>query len=452
MQTSGDHVQAHQFMTRRLVSALVTGDVTGNEMPARRATLGLFFGILAALLAMGGFWLYGLLSPGGNSAWRQPGSIVLEKETGNRYLFIDGKLRPVANLSSALLGAGSNPQMRSVSRNSLRGVEHGPPVGIPGAPDVLPEPSRVVSGSLLVCAAAGREGAALTHLVIDPDIPTTVIAKSRRLRVAAPDGRDYLVVDGVGYRLKDQAVTVAVGLDTTPPIRVSSTWITALPKGRDLAPFTVKGAGERGPVVAGKTSRRGDLFEVTSGSGTHRYYLSLADGLAPVSSLEYALLSVDGAKARSITAADVAAARRSSEDSLLNRFPDLLGGVAAAPPPTLCLRQELKEASPKRTRAPEVRELVSVPAQALTGEPVQVAAGHGLLGVAMVQKDDRVVPLRFLITDLGKRYYVPGDQELRALGLDGAPQVLVPAQLLAYVPSGPDLTAEAATRTPNEVT
>jgi type VII secretion protein EccB len=453
MQTSGDHVQAHQFMTRRLVSALVTGDVSGNEMPARRAALGLFFGILAALLTMGGFWLYGLLSPGGNSAWRQPGSIVLEKETGNRYLFIDGKLRPVANFSSALLGAGSNPQLRSVSRNSLRGVEHGPPVGIPGAPDVLPEPSRVVSGSILVCVAVtGGEGPVQTQLVIDPEMPTAAVAKSSRLRVVAPDGSEYLVTDGVGYRLRDRAVTVAVGLDTTQPIPVSSTWIKTLPKGRDIAPFIFKGAGEPGPVVAGRTSRRGDLFEVMGGSGAHRYYLALADGLAPISPLEYALLSVEGAQPQPITAADVAAARRSAVDSLLNRYPDLLGGAAVAPPPTLCLRQELKEVSSKATSAPNVKELVSVPAQALTGEPVQVAPGYGLLGVTMTQKEDRLLPLRFLTTELGKKYYVPGDQDLRALGLGDAPQVLVPGQLLVHIPNGPVLSAEAATGIANEVT
>jgi hypothetical protein len=130
----------------------------------------------------------------------------------------------------------------------------------------------------------------------------------------------------------------------------------------------------------------------------------------------------------------------------------LLGGAAVAPPPTLCLRQELKEVSSKATSAPNVKELVSVPAQALTGEPVQVAPGYGLLGVTMTQKEDRLLPLRFLTTELGKKYYVPGDQDLRALGLGDAPQVLVPGQLLVHIPNGPVLSAEAATGIANEVT
>lgn len=454
MQTSRDHVQAHQFMTRRLVSALVTGDVTGNEMPARRAALGLVFGVLAALLAMGGFWLYGLISPGGNSAWRQPGSIVLEKETGNRYLFIDGKLHPVANYSSALLGAGPNAQLRSVSRNSLKGVEHGPPIGIPGAPDLLPEPSRMVSKALLVCVPVRSEDEdpARTTLVIDPAVRTTAVPRTSRLRVVDPEGREYLVLGGVGYRLRTSAVTVALGLDTTRPIPVPSTWIKTLHTGRDVAPVTVEDAGDGGPRVAGKASRLGDLFEVMGGTGAHRYYLALADGLAPISPTEFALLAVEGARPSPITAADVAAAPRSAVDSLLDRFPDLLGGASTDPPPTLCLRQPLKPLSPKATQAQAAKELVSVPAGTLTGKPVQVAPDSGLLAVSETKADSKVLPFRYVVTDLGVKHYVPGDQELRALGLGDAVPVVVPDHLLAHIRSGPALSSEAATGARNGVT
>ena len=61
MQTQKDHVDAHMFLTGRMTAALVTGDASYLEVPARRAWVGLLLGVLLAALVTGGFLVFGLL-------------------------------------------------------------------------------------------------------------------------------------------------------------------------------------------------------------------------------------------------------------------------------------------------------------------------------------------------------------------------------------------------------
>ena len=94
-------------MVGRLSSALVLGDPSGAEVPGRRALTGLMFGILIPVLVMAGFGVYGWIVPGGSKAYREPGLILVEKETGNRYVYVDGMLRPTPDLPAALLWQGA---------------------------------------------------------------------------------------------------------------------------------------------------------------------------------------------------------------------------------------------------------------------------------------------------------------------------------------------------------
>lgn len=71
----------------------------------------------------------------------------MEKETGTRYLFLDGRLRPVRNYASALLLTGKGAAVRTVAAKALSDVPHGAPIGIDGAPDSLPTPATLLAGS-----------------------------------------------------------------------------------------------------------------------------------------------------------------------------------------------------------------------------------------------------------------------------------------------------------------
>src|SRR5262249_47593462 len=138
--------------------------------PMRRSSTALFAGVMIAVLLVAGFTVLGLLLPSGSTAWQQPGAIIVEKETGNRFVFLAGALHPTLNNTSAKLIPGTNGHVVSVSQNSLRGVPHGAPVGIPGAPDSLPAPDDLSGNQWLVCAptttdAAGGQQTSLSVLI-----------------------------------------------------------------------------------------------------------------------------------------------------------------------------------------------------------------------------------------------------------------------------------------------
>lgn len=61
MWTARDQLQGYQFLRRRLVSALQTGDANNPVPPARRLMLSYALGLALMLLIVGGFGVYGLL-------------------------------------------------------------------------------------------------------------------------------------------------------------------------------------------------------------------------------------------------------------------------------------------------------------------------------------------------------------------------------------------------------
>ncbi|PWS46498.1 type VII secretion protein EccB, partial [Streptomyces sp. ZEA17I] len=160
MQSKRDQVQAHGFMMGRLSSGLLTADPDAPESPLGRTTRGIVFGILVTVLIGAGTTVYGLLRPGGNETWRKGENLVVNRETGARYLWTgtDGVLHPVRNYASARLIGGAQLKAVDVSTASLRDVPVGSPAGIPGAPDTLPGPAQLDPGAWHMCVT-GPDGA-----------------------------------------------------------------------------------------------------------------------------------------------------------------------------------------------------------------------------------------------------------------------------------------------------
>ena len=103
-------------------------------------------GLMVAALALAAVGVYGLLRPADDGSWRDGAAVVVERESGARFVYVDGVLHPVLNYSSALLILGSDaPRTALVRRASLAGVPRGVPLGIPGAPDLLPAARDLVS-------------------------------------------------------------------------------------------------------------------------------------------------------------------------------------------------------------------------------------------------------------------------------------------------------------------
>ncbi|MDM4784667.1 type VII secretion protein EccB [Micromonospora sp. b486] len=133
MRTRRDQVQAYRFVTRRIVSALLSGDPETNDLPMRRLGMAVFGSVIAAAVVLGGVGAYGQLTS--NSAPLEPNTLVIERETGATYYFgEDGVLRPTLNYASArLIVNDAAAQPRTMSQASIKDRPRGRLVGIVGA-------------------------------------------------------------------------------------------------------------------------------------------------------------------------------------------------------------------------------------------------------------------------------------------------------------------------------
>lgn len=333
MQSRRDQVQAQSYVLGRLNSALIAADPDSSESPNRRTLAGIVAGLLVAALVVAGFAVYGFLVPGAASKWRRPGVLIVERETGSRYLLSDGRLRPVLNYASARLLLGAKPEVVSVSAASLRGVPHGQPVGIVGAPDVLPAASALRGTVWFVCAsttwdAAGTARTATTLTIAgaddgpgpaDPASPAWPAAASgspatrwsvawsvawsaaaplpadraimvRPVTDAVPE--DHLLWHGRRFRLAAPWLAKIFG-SAGGGVPVRANWLDLLPAGRDITPVPVPGRGEAGPDVDGQPSQVGQLFVAQVDGAAARYYQLRRDGLSQLTATGYAIASAD---------------------------------------------------------------------------------------------------------------------------------------------------------------
>ncbi|MFJ5531072.1 type VII secretion protein EccB [Streptomyces sp. NPDC093261] len=441
MQTRRDHMQAYQFAMGRLATALVSGDPGRGDSPTKRAALGSFLGAGIVVLLCAGFLIYGKLSPVTTAAWREPGSIVVEKETGNRYLYLDGQLRPVRNYASALLLTGHGP-VRTVEAKALADVPHGAPVGINGAPDSLPAPATLLSSAWTDCLrpdlTSGR--------VIDfaPGDRAGSFPSGRQLLLKSPDGKRYVLWRDTKYPVPSDATLIALGLDGDRPIAAPAVWLAAVPTGAVLAPAKIDGAGQAAGRVAGQPVTVGQLF-TTSAAGAKRSYVMTRDGVAPVSATEAALLAAQhGAPApRQVSATDIATAHVSSDRSLTNALPDILNAPAAAAfGQAVCLRETSQGSRLTAT------VVVEGGAAATGSRPVLVPPSHGVYAVDQQQLAARAPhPRTYLVTDRGIAYLLGDSAAAQDLGIGGATPVPLPENLLAALPRGPELDRTVAALT-----
>ncbi|QKZ15969.1 type VII secretion protein EccB [Streptomyces chartreusis] len=435
MQNRRDHVQAHRFAVGRLVSALLSGDPGPVEVPMRRGNLGFQFGALVAALLAAGFGVYGLISPKESTAWRSPGAIIVEKETGNRYVYLDQRLYPMANYASALLIAGSRSQTVSVARETLADVRRGPQLGILGAPDDVPPAAELLSGDRAVCLPPGSEK---TLVDLDPAGRSTPVPRGRWILLSGPDNTTYILWNGRTFKLPSHAELVALGLVSQQPITVSKLWLAQVRSGGTLTALRIPEEGSEGPSVAGRAAKVGQLFQATA-AGFQELYVLLSDGLAPVNRTEFALLSgVPGAAApRQVTAGDIAEGPVSKDRSLLTAMPDLLSGSAFAPGSSaLCVLQ--KAGSSKGG------SIVTEPVAGSLPSGVFVPPTKGLLVAARPAQKTNATPRLYLITDSGKKYPLADSDALAAIGYGQAKVRTLPRQLLDLAPTGPVLDITAA--------
>ncbi|MCP3770688.1 type VII secretion protein EccB [Streptomyces sp. MAR25Y5] len=464
MQNRRDQVQAHMFVMGRLTTAMLRGDPDAPESPQGRTNRGIVIGVVIAVLVSAGAFVLGLLKPGAKDSWKEAGTVVVNKDTGSRYLYLDGRLRPVRNYASARLLAGADMKVVSVGSGSLAGVPHGAPVGIVGAPDALPASGDLDTGPWQVCSGTA-DGAATTVLAVGAPAGGGLGA-GQALVVTGPDKADYLVWRGIRLRLDDErGASRSLGYDTTARVRVSAAFLNSLPAGPDLSPPDVPDRGGRGPGLGGRETRTGQVFRVTAPGSDARYYLLREEGLIPLTATGAALVLGDPDTREKAYGGQAPTAVELGPDALDGRTADAadtdLTDLPAAPPKAVrmepgqvaCARIEsggsgtrvsvaLSSPSvlgPAAQPAPEGLTPACVPVDRIT-----VRAGGGALVRALGAGGGALGDTVYLVTDSGMKYRVADGKALTALGYGSGQARGLPSPLLAMLPTGPDLSPGAA--------
>jgi type VII secretion protein EccB len=441
-QTQKDQLQAHSFLVSRLRSALLSHDPDALETPTRRFSVGAFAGVCIAVLILAGVGVYGLIRPGGNTAWREAGTVLREKETGTRYLYDGTVLRPVANFASARLLVRSGESIMSVSSNSLRGVGHGRPVGIPGAPDTLPEASRLGTTPWEVCS----DGTSTAVLVGATDTSRD-LGQDVAFRVDAPDRGTYLVWHGQRLRVADRAASVALGIDRVGRTPVTNTWLKTLKQGPDLRAPVVAHRGAAGPALASFTTRVGQVLRVEGmGASGPDYRLVLPGGLAPVTPIVAALVLTDPGS--SVAYAGKAAHEVRVDAGTVASLPSAVftGSPDAYPssPPRLADAEQVRDGAlcvSQTGGKPSDGTRVGLREVTWEESSVVVPGGRG----ALVREAGGSKQLH-VVTDWGTQYPIVSEEAAEQLGYDASKAATVSRSLLALLPPGPVLDPAAAVR------
>ena len=476
MQSRRDQVQAHQFVVSRLVTGLLRADPDEPETPVQRTQRGVFVGALLAIVVCVGFLVYGFAKPGGATAWRKPGTLVMEKETGTRY-FYDGTLRPVRNHASARLLTAPGSVMQKVSSSSLRGTAHGAPVGIEDAPDALPAAGDLSDGPWDVCASTGRTSSGdrrpVTELFVDAERAVRGLPRDRAVLVRAGE-EFHLLWRGNRYRLPGgRTAADALGYGGAQPLAVSGAFLQALPAGPDLAAPRTPGLGEDGPRLDGRPSAVGTVYGVPAPGGGQQHYLLHRAGLVPVTGTQAALLLGDPRTLRAAYGDSAAASARPLSSRALNEARAPWEGDGAAireagealpqvPPALESVADGLSlcsRLSPQGERGTTVQLVFAGTRSGAAGAPavaatrpacapvdaVIVPAGRGGLVRVLGASGRQVGTSAYLVTDTGVKYRIAGKDAAEALGYDLATDAqAVPSTLVGMLPTGPDLSPEAA--------
>ncbi|MHA3703208.1 type VII secretion protein EccB [Jatrophihabitans sp. YIM 134969] len=480
MWTQRDQIQAYQFLRRRMVSALTLGDANAPTSPSRRTVLATVLGVVATVLLLAGFGIFAVIRPGAPSDWRQGGTVIVEKETGARFVIgADGKAHPVLNYTSArLLAGGDGSKTVSVAAKTLATVGRGLPLGIPDAPDSLPVSSSLFTGPWSVCSrvtpGAPASAVPTTVAVLGPLAAGPVLLPATdALVVRDPGGGRYLVTGGTRYALGDDAA-VALGLGTAQDVPVSTAFVSAVPVGRKLAVIPVSGAGSPGPRVGTAATLVGQVLKTDNVGAGARFFVVRSDGLAPATELEAALVlgapqnrvaygagtpqpldvasadalgapqsrqklpeppSADGSNSASAYPAVVPTVRPLTDDLtagfVVCASSPGQGATAIIAGPTLPLTAGALPVSTPPSKDPRIADAVFV------------APGRGLL-VAAAAASGSPQGTTYLVTDQGVKYPIGSKESLSALGYGSVRAAGVASSLLALLPTGPALSQAAA--------
>ncbi|HEX6470244.1 MAG TPA: type VII secretion protein EccB [Streptosporangiaceae bacterium] len=454
MQTRRDLYQAHKLMMQRVSLALLSGEPDLPESPMRRLTVAALSGAMVAVLIAAVYGIIGLVRGGGTNGIEQPGTLIIEKETGTRYAWSvrDRKLIPFINYTSALLALQTdNPKTKTVSRRALAKYVRGPISGIVGAPDSLPDPDKPARAPWSICVRKADNGQGgqtpVVSLVGGNSVGGHPLAPGDGVVVTAA-GQPWLIYNNQRMRVNRSGLRA---LNVIQPAQVSDVWLNGIPAGKDFVAPPIPGRGGTGPGPDGQQYPVGQVYQVPSPTpgGADQWYVQLQDGAALISESQANLLLRDPASTGQLQNQKLINAARLSKISAhsLKALPDKMPQVVAYDPAQplcavysdtdalvmdaqLTIGGSLPEVSTTALAAP-----TSVNANAV--DQVVLPGGGTLAGQLTTPK---VAPQSFFIlTDQGLKFPIPKPDDLKKLGFDASRAAPVPSNLLRLIPLGPAL-------------
>jgi type VII secretion protein EccB len=446
MQSRRDLFQAHRLMTQRAALALLRGEPDIPDQPLRRLNVATFSGVLAAVIVTALFLIWGLLGHGGSSLADQPGTLIIDKQTGQAYVFCQhGAICPVANYASARLALQSSTvTQQTVNQASLAGFPRGPLIGIPGLPQPLPDASLLIRQPWSVCTQTkvGLAGTQTATTLAGGIQTGGSPLRGGALLVSQAPGQDWVIWDAQRLAIRPDMLSA---LSTSQqPIPVPPVWLDALPQGPDFAPPAIPRQGTAVTGPDGHRARVGQVYQVTA-AGRTQYYVLLASGLAQISQTQETLLTFAPGAAPAVTLTPSQVTEHRSASAVAGSGLPATIPAIAAPGPSAALCVVYAGAGADLPR--QVRTGGRIPPG---GAPTGIAADVAQVALppgagALVGMAPGPTISYFLVTD-GRRYALASTGVAGMLGYDLSQAVRLPAGVIDLIPAGPALDPAQATK------
>ncbi|MFF5168637.1 MULTISPECIES: type VII secretion protein EccB [Streptomyces] len=334
MASRRDELNAYTFAKRRLVAQFLQPHPSGSEEGAPRPLRAVVPGAIVGVVVLAVFGAWGMFKPVAPQKWDTPyENVIIASKSTTRYVVLttDGKtqLHPVLNMSSAkLLLAPDKGTVINVDESVLDNgkIPHGATLGIPYAPDRLPDKKEAgTTKRWAVCERPGQGGRAIQKAAfVFAEREQTKTEGKNKLRGGevmyvegpGPDRTRYIVdATGKAYPVKNDELLLRTLVDGGREAqRVSADWLATLHMGDEVTFPAVEGnpgtdAGVDGALQP-EDNKVGMVLAATSGTRTQQYVV-LPGRVAPVSDFvaklllsSRALVSLDqDGKAKDVSAA-----------------------------------------------------------------------------------------------------------------------------------------------------
>jgi type VII secretion protein EccB len=479
MATRKDLLDAFTFSRRRMISNVLQPSSTGTDEAAPRPVRNFTAGITLAIVLVLVFLLIGVFK--GNGASASTNVLLLDKDTGGRYIVQNGRAYPVANVASAELVLNSPMTVQTVSDSAITklGKTVGPTVGIPGLPDFLPSATDLDLNTWTACSVPATATASTTQLGVGYGAATPLGQNQGLVVRDTATGTYYVLTNGRKYPIDAQyaptttntnTVLTALGWIVMNGVRANDNFLATIPSGGALTVPIVTDAGHAlGPAVNGGNvfTKVGQYGTLSVGNGTTDYLIMTSRGVAQVSAFAYTLYrngagtslgvgSISQIGSITTTQSTVGLINGTSGDwpsapvSLQNGDTNNMGSA------DICATSSNGAVTLSTTNALAFGNGGTSPQQptAAQADTVYVKGGHGVIVSA---SDGGAAGKHYLVTDTGLRYQLdsalvtqgtstsPSSVSAQSrLGYDKVKALTLPSAWIQLIQEGPDMNPGSA--------